>query len=302
MTTRLERLPSLVRVAARRARKMAKRLHACLALVYLRLRNLVARGAATGSAPVVVSLTTYGARIHTVSVAIESIARGKTRPQRLLLWLQSPEQFEARPESIRRLERRGVEVLVSANYGSHTKYYPYVQSVERHTVPLVTADDDVVYPPDWLARLIAANQQDPEAISAHWINVMRVSGDRMADYATWARARDTAVRPANFAVGVSGVIYPPAMLQELKRRGVGFAAACPNADDLWLKWVALRAGIPVRQVGSVPHHFPIIPGSQGQSLMQSNVGENRNDHLIRGLYSAEDLAALSNSDASHQLS
>jgi DNA-directed RNA polymerase subunit K/omega len=301
MTTRLDRLPSLVRVAARRARKMAKRLHACVALVYLRLRNLVARGAATGSAPVVVSLTTYGERIHTVSVAIESIARGKVRPQRLLLWLDSREQIEARPESLRRLERRGVEILLTANYGPHTKYYPFVQSLERHHVPLVTSDDDVIYPSNWLARLMSANEQHREAISGHWISIMGISGDRVADYATWVRAHDTAVRPTNFALGVSGVIYPPAMLEELKRRGDGFVAACPGADDLWLKWVALRAGIPVRQVGPVPHHFPIIPRSQKQSLMQSNVGENRNDHWIRGLYSAEDLAALSNSAASHQL-
>jgi hypothetical protein len=199
------------------------------------------------------------------------------------------------------LERRGLEVLLSPNYGPHTKYYPYIQSVERHTLPLVTSDDDVIYPPNWLARLIAANQQDPGAISGHWISIVGVSGERVADYATWARARDTAVRPANFALGVSGVIYPPAMLQELKRLGEAFVPACPRADDIWLHWVALRASIPVRQVGPVPHHFPIIPGSQGQSLMHANVGENRNDHWIRSLYSAEDLAALRQSYASQQV-
>jgi hypothetical protein len=303
MTTTLQRLPSLglVRTGARRGKKMAKRLRAGFALVYLRLRNLGARGPVTGSAPVVVSMTTYGDRIQTVAVALESIARGKMRPQRLLLWLDSPEQFESRPQSLRRLERRGLEVLLTANYGPHTKYYPYVRSVERHTLPLVTSDDDIIYPPNWLGRLVAANQQNPEAISGHWISIMEVSGERVADYVTWARARDTAVRSGNFALGVSGVIYPPAMLQELKRLGEGFLAACPSADDIWLHWVALRAGIPVRQVGPVPHHFPVIPGSQGQSLMQANVGENRNDHFIRGLYAAEDLAGLSTSHASHQL-
>jgi hypothetical protein len=302
MTTRLDRLPSLmlVRIAARRGKKMVKRLHAGFALVYLRLRNLVARGPATGYAPVVVSMTTHGDRIHTVSVAIESIARGKVRPQRLLLWLQSAEQFEARPESLRRLERRGLEILLTSNYGPHTKYYPFVQSVERHTLPLVTSDDDVIYPPNWLGRLMAANHEHREAISGHWVSIMGVSGDRMTAYATWERARDTAVRAANFAIGVSGVIYPPAMLEELKRRGEGFLSVCPSADDIWLKWVALRAGIPVRQVGPVPHHFPIIPGSQGQALVKTNVGENRNDHWIRGLYSAEDAAALGNQGASHQ--
>lgn len=290
-----------VRIAARRARKRVKRLHASFALVYLRLRNLGARGPVTGSAPVVVSLTSYGERLHTVSVAIESIARGKVRPQRLLLWLDDAEQFESRPESLRRLERRGLEIRLSRNYGPHTKYYPFVQSAARHTVPLVTADDDIIYPSDWLALLMDAHRRHPEAISGHWVSIMGVAGDRVADYTTWARARDTEVRPTNFAPGVSGVIYPPAMLEELKRCGEHFLSACPGADDIWLHWVALRAGIPVRQVGTAAHHFPIIPGSQGQALMKTNVGGNRNDHWIRGLYSAEDVAVLGNHAANRQL-
>lgn len=303
MATTPDNLPStsLIRASARRGKKLAKRLRAVVGAAYLRLRNAVARGPATGSAPVVVSLTSYGDRINTVSVAIESIARGRTRPQRLVLWLDSPELFAARPTSLRRLERRGLEVLLTSNYGPHTKYYPYVQSVEHHRVPLVTADDDIIYPPNWLALLVAAHRRHPDAISGHWVSVMGVSDDRVAAYGTWARAHDTAARPTNFSPGVSGVIYPPEMLQELKLRGERFLSACPNADDIWLHWVALRAGIPVRQVGPVPRHFPIIPGSQGHALMKSNVGENRNDHCIRGLYSAEDVAALGLSADRHRL-
>ena len=303
MTTTPGSLPTLLllRTTARRGKKVAKRLRAVAATAYLRLRNAVSRGTATGSAPVVVSLTSYGDRIHTVAVAIESIARGKSRPQRLVLWLDSPEQFAARPASLRRLEHRGLEVLLSPNYGPHTKYYPYVKSVQHHTVPLVTADDDIIYPPNWLALLVAANRRHPEAIGGHWVSIMGVSGERVAAYGTWARAHDTAARPSNFSPGVSGVIYPPAMLHELRLRGERFLSVCPSADDIWLHWVALRAGIPVRQVGPVPRHFPIIPGTQSRTLMSTNVGENHNDHCIRGLYSADDVAALSLSAAGHRL-
>ena len=306
---------SAPRRMVRRARKLGKRLWATGAVAYLRVRNVVARGPVTGSAGVVVSLTTHGDRIGTVSIGIESIARGTVRPQRLVLWLDSPEDIAACPASLRRLERRGLEIRAAfndrlsnhrpsdhgpSNYGPHTKYYPYVSSTPRHTVPLVTADDDIVYPPKWLAQLVEAGERHPGTVSAHWVSIMGTEGDQVASYATWPRARDTAVRPANFATGVSGVIYPPAMLEELRLRGDGFLNSCPRADDIWLKWVALRAGIPVRQIGPVPRHFPIIPGSQGQTLMSTNVGENQNDHCIRGLFSAEDVAALGASTASHQ--
>ena len=303
MAIQLDSLPSLllVRTTARRGRKAAKRLRAGAAFGYLRLRNRLARGPATGTAPVVVSMTTYGARLKTVAIAVESIARGSMRPQRLLLWLQTPEQVRTAPAALRRLERRGVEILLAPDYGPHTKYYPYVVSVERHTLPLATADDDIIYPRNWLALLTAAHRRQPDTSHGHWISIIGPSVDGVADYACWARAKDTAARTANFAVGVSGVIYPPAMLQELKARGAGFTTACPGADDIWLKWVALRAGVPVRQVRPVPRHFPMIPGSQGQSLMQTNVGENRNDHWIRGLFTAEDVALLTSSAARHRM-
>jgi hypothetical protein len=299
----------------RRARKPGKRLRAAGAAAYLRVRNLVARGPVTGSAGVVVSLTTHGDRIGTVSIGIESIARGTVRPQRLVLWLDSPEDIAACPASLRRLERRGLEIRAASDdlppndglpnggpshYGPHTKYYPYVSSTPRHTVPLVTADDDIVYPPQWLALLVDAGERHPGTVSAHRVSIMGIEGDQVSGYAIWPRARDTAVRAGNFATGVSGVIYPPAMLEALRLHGDGFLTSCPRADDIWLKWVALRTGIPVRQIGPVPRHFPIIPGSQGRTLMSTNVGENQNDHCIRGLFSAEDVAALDAGAASHQ--
>lgn len=300
-TTERPAMPGLIRSTVRRVRKAAKRVHAGAALQYLRLRNGLVRGPVTGTADVVVSLTSYGDRIQSVAVAIESIGRGTVKPRRLVLWLDSPALFEARPESLRRLERRGLEIKLTSNYGPHTKYYPFVQSLAGHELPLVTADDDIIYPRNWLALLMDASRQHPDAISGHWVSIMGTSAGAVAEYGTWARAKDTVARPANFAPGVSGVIYPPAMLEELKRRGDGFLTACPGADDIWLHWVALRAGIPVRQVRPTARHFPIIPGSQGQALMTTNVGENRNDHWIRGLYTDQDVVALSAAAAAHQL-
>lgn len=69
-------------------------------------------------------------------------------------------------------------------------------------------------------------------------------------------------------------------------------ATTPKADDVWLHWVALRAGIPIRQVRPVPHHFPFIPGTQEVGLVNENVAEGANDRWISQVYDETDAATL----------
>ena len=285
-------LPEPARKVARRVRKASKRFGAHTGLAMLRLRNLLVRSSATGTADVVVSMTTYGERIRTVAVALESIARGEIRPRRIILWLDDPRLMDTEPAALRRLRRRGVEVRLSSNYGPHTKYFPYVSAPELEGYPLVTADDDIIYPANWLRVLYEANLAHPDMIHGHWVSTIGVNNGSITHYEAWGRRRDT--RPAfnNFALGVSGVIYPPAMLRELRHRGTLFMDVCPGADDIWLHWVALRAGIPIRQVDRIPRHFPMIPGSQFTPLNELNVDQHRNDQWIRGLYSTADIDVL----------
>lgn len=281
---------SLLRVHARTLRKGAKRFRNHLLWTYLRVRNVVVRRSpVTGAVPVVVSLTTYGRRIDAAAVAIESIARGSSRPSRIILWLDDPALHANRPAALRRLERRGLDVRLTENLGPHTKYYPYVASVEDHRLPLVTADDDIMYPRNWLRRLYSAYLGNPSSINCHWASEMRSAGDKLASYHTWPNCGDTVARFSNFGLGVSGIIYPPSMLTELAARGAAFRDLSPTADDVWLHWVALRAAIPVRQISPIPRHFALIPGTQGQALMTTNnVEGSGNDAWIRGLYEESD--------------
>ena len=98
----------------------------------------------------VVSLTTFGKRSEKVFFAIESIANGDARPSRLILWIDDEVLLNNPPATIRRLAKRGLEVKPCKNYGPHKKYYPYVESEQTFSAPLVTADDDVLYPQYWL--------------------------------------------------------------------------------------------------------------------------------------------------------
>lgn len=258
----------------------------------LTVRNRYAHSSVLGSAPVVVSLTSYGQRISRVHLAIESIARGNLKPSGFILWLDDPAAFDDLPRELVRLQGRGLEIRLTTNLGPHTKYYPYVSSVPDHHLPLVTADDDIVYPRRWLAALYNSYLAHPGDISCHWANRMVTGGNSIAGYAQWMPCRTTKPRADHFALGVSGVIYPPAMLHALVRFGSRFTEVSPTADDIWLHWVALQTGLRIRQVAPRPRHFPLVPGTQQVTLRAGNVEQNGNDRWIRGLYSEQDLDLL----------
>jgi hypothetical protein len=239
----------------------------------------------------VVSLTSYGKRIDTAYLAIESIAGGSLLPSELILWLDDQARFESLPIELERLEQRGLTVRRCKNYGPHKKYYPYVDSQKNFAVPLVTADDDVLYPADWLCTLTAAFERNPRVVSGYRARVMSFQGDRIAPYVQWTLCGTTTPSWRHVLNGVSGAIYPPQLLAALKNAGSEFEKCCPKADDVWLHANALRAGFRVQQVGKRATHFPFIPGSQEIALYFDNATTG-NDIQIAKTYTERDLQRI----------
>ena len=242
----------------------------------------------------VVTVTTHGERLCRAHIALEAIARGTQRPSRLILWLDDENLYQALPRTIKRLQRRGLEVILdSHSYRVHTKYFPYVTSIEHHTTPMVTADDDIVYPPSWLAKLQQAHAQFPDDVLCFRAHRIVLDGHAIAPYATWAAADGGRASAANMGTSVSGQLFPPRLLDAFRDRGDEFRAISPDADDLWLHACGLREHVLTRQIGPSPVMFPFVPGSQATGLYLHNYWEGGNDAAIARLYSAEDIAIIS---------
>lgn len=236
-------------------------------------------------------MTSYGRRIKTAYLAIESIARGDIRPSRMILWLDDKAALDNLPSTIRRLVRRGLEVKLCENYGPHNKYYPYLQSIRRFDIPLVTADDDIIYPTYWLKRLFDALQAEPGIIHCHRAHVHRVTEEGIAKYHEGGECRSAEPSFLNLALGFSGVIFPPAFLSVLKRAGKDFRSCCLTADDVWLHAQALRAGYKVKQVRPKPIYVPPILGTQKIALWKNNL-YGGNDQQMQATYGPNDIRIM----------
>ena len=267
------------RLAAARKRPALYRLH---------LRNMRSTESLLDPAGPVLSMTTQPHRLELVYQAIESIARGTRKPRELHLWITDERSYSHLPSTLQRLKARGLEIHLTEELGPHTKYYPYISGETGFAAPLVTADDDVIYPDEWLEQLIRAYEANPSAIHCFRAHRIRMANGRPTPYNSWAPCEDTRPSHLNFITGVSGVIYPPQYLLHLKQYGTGFTRSCPHSDDIWLTVVALREGFKIAQLYDTPRLFTTIPKSQTKRLFDLNVvlGENQ-VQLMRTLSKAD---------------
>jgi hypothetical protein len=261
-------------------------------IAYLWSSNRFGKASVVSGEGPVVSLTSYGERIRTVYLTIESIGRGRRLPSRLILWIDDPFLFGNLPLPLHRLMKRGLEVRLCKNYGPHTKYYPYLESTERFLDSLVTADDDILYPRNWLEQLVIANEREPDLVLCHRAHVVGFCREEIAPYTAWEPCRSVSPAARNFATGVSGILYPPAFLRRLKPADRGFESCCPKADDIWLHVQAVRTGFPICQVTNRPRLFLMIPRTQDNALALGNWEGGGNDRQIAATYEPDDIRKL----------
>lgn len=260
----------------------------------LRMQNLRSRRPVVDDrSEVVVTMTTHGDRIRLVWVALESIARGSALPRRLILFVDEPELANPLPSPLRRLQRRGLEILpAEPGLKVHAKYWPYVSTILRHELPLVVSDDDMVYPRRWLQGLVDAHRARPDLVHGFRVHEIQCVGGGLRPYHLWMPATGTSASFAHFATGVSGQIMPPALLDRLHERGERFRELAPRADDIWLHATAVRAGIRTAQVEPTSRNFPFVPATQATGLYQLNVAGRENDAQLSAALEPADVARI----------
>ncbi|QPK83489.1 glycosyltransferase [Corynebacterium qintianiae] len=244
----------------------------------------------------VVSLTTHGDRMSASVASIASLLMG-TELLPVFLWLDRVDFESEWPEGLRGLVDRGLQVRCSDGaFGPHTKYFGTFAQFAGTDTRVITVDDDMMYPRWFAQKLLNASDADPGLIVAYRAHEITFRGDQLDLYRRWKAVYTTAPSHRHFATGVSGVAYPPSMVEYVARQGTGFIGHAPKADDVWLNACALRSNHMVRQVFPHPREFSIVPGSQRTALVRGNLGGGGNDVQIAATYTHEDVARLLRAD------
>lgn len=228
---------------------------------------------------VIVSLTSFPARMSQLPLTLDSIMRQRALPDKIVLVLtqeEFPGGLECVPEPVRRMTDWGVEIVfLPYNLKCHNKY---LYAVRRYPdAAVVTVDDDSLYARDTVSRLLDLHKKWPGAVCAN--RAARIDmGEHFGHYKSWERLHGpTGPSDLVVALGFAGVLYPPHCMDEGFFDEGLIRELSPTADDLWLKANEIRSGIPV-VCGEYFCKPVTIKTAQKVSLRSVNKGaQNRND-------------------------
>lgn len=231
---------------------------------------------------VIISITSFPARIDEVWKVIECLKRQTVLPEKILLWL-SKEQFptiESVPQNLRNLQDDFFLIkMVNEDIRSHKKYYYALRDYPGKT--LITCDDDQFYDPNLVKRLIDNSMKFPRCIISNKTQKIGLDEEgELMPYTTWTIRKQAGIDKDNIQIGVGGVLYPPYCLDQMVLRKDLFTSLSPFADDIWLNAMARLMHTKVVQASPIVLTLPIIL-DMTSALQTVNIGQNMNDKQIK---------------------
>lgn len=228
---------------------------------------------------IIVSLTTYPARIETVWMTIACLLNQDYKNMRVILWL-SKEQFHdlsSLPSYLQKLQKKGLVIKFKQDdLRSHKKYYYAFSEYPQNIV--VTVDDDILYHPHLISALVENHLQHPaDVICNRAVNI-----DKRNKYSLWSHSHAINSSWKILPTGIGGVLYPPKSLDDRVFDIETIKQTCLNGDDLWLNFMCRLQGTKVTK-SSFKTGLITILSSQETALCKSNCGENKNDQQIKSI-------------------
>ena len=232
---------------------------------------------------VIVSLTSFPARIGRLWLVVESMFRQTHKPDMIILWL-SKEQFptlDSVPQTLLDQQSRGLCIeLRDGDLRSHKKFYYAMSEFPDDNV--VTIDDDVLYQSNLIEELYKNHVVHPDSIIANHIFSLVYDKDRnLLPYRRWVNEFENN-SCHNVQIGVGGVLYPPNSLYSDTLNKDLFMDLAKLADDLWLFSMARLNNRKVIKTDFFPSFLP-IQNRNNITLTSVNVGQNQNDIQIQNI-------------------
>lgn len=232
---------------------------------------------------IIVSLTSFPPRFKDLDLCLRSLTQQKLKPDKIIVYLGNDTKESDILKSMRKYEDSGIEFRIdnAKNLMPHKKYYYAMQEFPNDII--VTADDDVIYPHNWLSSLVQSYVKYPYAVSSRRVHHITKRNGHMEQYDHWIDQCRTIRKPSMelIATGNGGVLYPPHCLSKEAFNVDNIEKLCIRTDDIWLKCMEVRNNTPVVWVENWKVKPRTIDSSKNKRLSDENIFTGNNDLVLK---------------------
>lgn len=245
----------------------------------------------------IVSLTSFPARMYDIHYALFSLLNQTVKPDKVILWLgedKFPNKDEDLPKKVLELKKHGLSIEYCKDVRSFTKLIPALIKYPNDII--VTADDDIYYPDNWLEVLYnghLSNNIDNNILCHRAHNIKFDNEDKIEPYSKWDKAISISYPSSiNFLTGVGGVLYPPNSFSQEVFNEVKFKQLCPLADDIWFWAMAVLNNRKIKVVENAITNLTYVNPQRElgllneQTLISENCFNNKNDEQLKNVLNA----------------
>lgn len=236
-----------------------------------------------GNDSFIVSLTSYGRRVHSVVYyTLISLLKQTERASKIILWLDDSWNDRNVPERIMSLKQYGVEIMYYHDIKSYKKLIPTLKLFPNDII--ITVDDDMIYTSGLLKSLMDGFRKNGK-IQCTKGGLPKIYSGEISSYINWKNIDHAYDGDDIVPIGVGGVLYPPKSLDKDVLNEDAFCELAPNADDLWFWVMAKRAGVKHSVVDLCGKNYSFDTIYQylhkGSALTHSNAGDCKNDIQLK---------------------
>lgn len=229
----------------------------------------------------IVSLTSYKPRFAKLHLTVKTLLSQSIRPDKVILWIAEEEKHFV-PSILHEYQVKfsWFEIRYCTNLRSYKKIIPSL--IHFPDSFIVTCDDDIFYPKNWLLGLCDSWNGNYKQSVAYRTHLVKFSIDgHLKPYSTWLQnyRGNILQNDVLFPTGCGGVLYPPNVLHKEVLNQAIFLSLCPNADDVWLFWMLrLNSSEVIKTKKSI--NIVAWPGTDDNGLASENVQNHGNDSQI----------------------
>lgn len=238
---------------------------------------------------IIVSLTSFPERLDEIHYCIFSLLSQTLKPHKVILWLaesQFPNGEDDLPKTLLDFKEHGLSIEWCRDIRSYKKLIPALQRYPDYYI--VTADDDIFYPKNWLEEIWKAHEEYPNEIIASRLRKVKFNGGLLASYDDWPILYKTS-EPSylNFPTNGAGTLFSPNMLSKMVFDEELFLSLCPTGDDIWFWAMMVLSGVKIKPVEKPIHVLKYVNIAReygiidGYTLWDSNMKGFNDVQILR---------------------